>query len=173
MKKAPIILTIIVLLAGLAFYLLTAFYAKKKSEEILEKFKDAKKEIAASFDSSRTKSEIDAVQNIYPISEMNTKIILLIDSLNNQLENMSSTSKIIISEKSESDLKRLLAYIQGVNKLKWNLVDSKIPDTIKYWSVGEKFTEEKWISLFFKDQPKEVVITYLKYLKNQTAANNY
>lgn len=51
------------------------------------------------------------------------------------------------------------------------MVDSAIPDTIKYWPASEKFSEQRWYADNFENQPKFAVITYLNYLRNQLLRN--
>ena len=156
------------------FYIWTAIIARKKSDEILSKFNEINNQIKSTNDSITQENGIGAFDTPFQIAYMNTEIILLIDSLKQHYEDMPATPELITPSKQlESDIKRLLKYIQQVNKFKWDMVDSQSPDTIKYWEPDEAFNQEKWFSYFFNKQPKEPSITYLNYLKNEAIKNNH
>jgi len=166
MKKYPIILIALVITIIAAFYLWTAREAKEKSDDLISKFKEVERSLDNSTDSIRSNKGVGAVEQLYPSSALKSKIILLIDSLKDNFENIQS-STIDLSNQLELDFKRLLHDLQQFNKFKWDMVDSQIPDTVRYWSGVDKFSEQKWLSTYFKNEPKEAIITYLNYLRNQ------
>jgi hypothetical protein len=171
MKKLYLISTI-ALLAIFVIYFWTAMSARKKSNEILAKFNEVNNEIKSANDSITPQQRISAAQKNLPVGMMNSQIILLIDSLREQYENSDIFREKKLAPQLERDIRRLLRYIREVNEFKWMAVDSRIPDTIKYWPNASPFNENEWLSSFFRGQPKEVTITYLNYLKNEAIANN-
>ena len=168
MKKYLIILIALIITIIAAFYWWTAREAKNKSADLITKFKEVESSLDKSIDSTRNNKGIGAVEQLYPSSALKSQIILLIDSLKENCENIKSSSTTIeISKHLELDFKRLLHDIQQFNKFKWVLVDSQMPDTVKYWSGIDKFSEQKWLSTYIKSESKEAIITYLNYLRNQ------
>ena len=165
MKRFTLVFVIVVAVIGGAFYIWSATAARKKSNDILSKFKEIDKQIKASNDSIGSQNEI---------AYKNHAIIPLIDSLITKYREMPDTDQPVIpSTQMQLDLKRLLNYIQDENKFRWNLVDSWFPDTISYWPGSKLFDEQKWLSDFLINQPKVVSITYLNYLRNQAVAKHY
>jgi uncharacterized protein YxeA len=168
MKKYSIILIALIITIIAAFYLWTAREAKNKSDDLISKFKEVERSLDNSTDSTPNNKGIGAIEQLYSSSALKSQIILLIDSLKENFENIKSPSTTTeLSKHLELDFKRLLHDIQQFNKFKWDMVDSKIPDTVKYWSGIDKFSEQKWLSTYFKTEPKEAIITYLNYLRNQ------
>jgi len=164
-----IIITAVLLLFG--FYILSAVIARKKQQELLAKFNEVNKELNVRRDSFGNEPKIADAQKNFPVEIMNRQIILLIDSLKAQYEAPDKSQQIAGGLKLREDIKRLLHYIQQVNKFKWDAVDSTTPDTIQYWLDATTFNEEKWLSTFFLNEPKELAITYLNYLRNQAISN--
>ena len=163
---------IIVILIALvaAFYLWSAISAKKKSDGLMSRFKEIDSSLIYSRDSTHNRK--GAVEKLYPISLMKSQIILLIDSLKENYEKIPESSKPIeISKQLQFDIVRLLQNVQQFNKFV-GYVDSRIPDTIKYWHGVGKFSELKWFSTYFKSAPKEASITYLNNLRNQVLTIN-
>jgi len=117
-----------------------------------------------------THNGVDAVEKTYPAGLLKSAIILYIDSLKENLE--SSSYSIGNSKRLEGDFKILLSDIQRFNKLRWEMVDSKIPDTITYWPGSDKFSEEQWIKTYVRDEPNVAINTYLSYLRNQLLSVN-
>ena len=168
MKKYSIILISLVIIIIAAFYFWTAREAKTKSDDLISKFKEVEHSLDNSTDSIRSNKGVGAVEQLYPSAQLKSQIILLIDSLKDKFENIQSSSTTIdLSSQLELDFKRLLHDIQLFNNFKRDMVDSQIPDTVKYWSGLDKFSERKWLSTYIKNEPKEAIITYLNYLRNQ------
>jgi hypothetical protein len=173
MKKYSIGLIILLISIIAGFYLWTAREAKKKSDDLLSRFEKVERSLSYASDSTPNSMGVGAVQQIYPISSLKSQIILLIDSLKENFEIISDSSKTTqISKRLHSDFKRLIQSIRELNKLKWDMVDSKIPDTINYWARSDEFSEKKWITTFDKTT-KEGIVTYLNHLRNETLSTNY
>ena len=173
MKKYSVIL-IVNLIAFIAIiYLWSAILAKKKSDDLRSKFKEIDSSLIFHSDSTHTQKGIGAVEKLYPISLMKSEIILLIDSLKENYERIPESSRQIETSKQlHLDIVRLLQNILQFNKLKWDMVDSRMPDTIKYCPGLDRFSEQKWFSTYFNNISKEASITYLNYLKNQIRTIN-
>ncbi|MEO6720069.1 MAG: hypothetical protein ABIN67_06870 [Ferruginibacter sp.] len=167
MKRNFIVLIFILVAFTTAFFLWTARSAKKKSDDLMSKFKEIDRGIGTSKDSAHNSKGIVAVEEFYPISVLKSETILLIDSLKENYENIVEPSKsIAISKYLRPDFKRLLNNIQQINKLKWDLVDSKTPDTVAYWTRSDKFSEKKWL-ITFESSSKEEIFIYLNYLRSE------
>jgi len=163
MKKHSIILATV----AAAFYFWTARETKNKSDSLLSRFKEVDSSLSVSTDSINNSNGVGSVQQVYLISQLKSQIILLIDSLKESYQKIEETSSsTTISKTLKSDTIRLLKNIQEFNKTKWNIVDSQIPDTIKYWARSDKFSEEKWHFTFESSQQQEILI-YLNYLRDR------
>jgi hypothetical protein len=171
MKKTPILITTLVVVIVSSFYIWTALLARKKSDDIMSKFKETEESFRKSEASGQdTHDGIGAVDKIYPAALLKSEIIQLIDSLK---ENLDSSSRPIHNSKQlEGNFKILLRNIQTFNRLRWRMADSKIPDTITYWPSSDKFSEEDWIKTFVRGQPVVAIQTYLTYVKNQLLSVN-
>jgi hypothetical protein len=172
MKRTFLLSGVVLLVVVLLLYFWMGLSARKKSNEALAKFNAINNDLKSANDSMTPQERINAAQQNLPVGIMNSRIILLIDSLKGQYELADASHLPILPARLEQDIKRLLFYMQEVNKFKWNMVDSMVPDTINYWPTPGRFSEDKWLSTFFRKQPKELVITYLRYLKNEAIANN-
>lgn len=169
MKRVHLLFVISVLAAAVFLFLYSARSERKKREDILEKFEEIDAQLNSTNDSLDSEKGIGAIQGNLSIVLMNNEIILLIDSLREKFESKPGETSL---SQLKPDIMRLLVYIQEANKLKRDMVDSRIPDTIKYWTSTADFNQEKWYSMYFK-QSNEVAITYLNYQKNEAIANNY
>ena len=173
MKKHSVILIVILIAVVATFYLWSAIIARKKSDDLMSKFKEIDRSLTFSSDSAHSQEGIGAVEKLYPISLMQSEIILLIDSLKENYERIPNSSRQIeTSKRLQPDIVRLLQNIQQFNKLKWDMADSRIPDTINYRPGLDRFSEQKWFSTYFKNTPKEASITYLNYLRKQVLTIN-
>ena len=133
MKKYSIALGVVIAVITAAFFYWTAKSAKKKSDSLLTKFKEVDSSLNASTDSTHNLKGVGAIQIVYPISELKSQVILLIDSLKENFGKMpGSPGSIDVPESMQSDLTRLLHNVQQLNKFMWDMADSRIPDTIKY-----------------------------------------
>lgn len=167
MKKSSIIFIIILGSIVIGFNLWTAMLARKKSNELLTRFKEVDSSLQASTDSAKKSTATDTSIQFYPIYLLKSQSILLIDSLKEKLENIPESSHPNeISTQTKIGFKRLLNNIQQINKWKWTMVDSKIPDTLRYWGRADKFSGEKWLSLFDSSTKDETMI-YLRHLRNE------
>jgi len=171
MKKIGVIIVIVLALTGGAFGIWSAVVAKKKSDDIVSKLKEVNEDLASYNDSIDVERTGASLAVNYPAIDLYNQIVLLIDSLKAQYAPMSDEPHRVKPPQSmERDIKRLAKYIQQVNKVEWDMVDSKIPDTISYWENPAAFNADKWYADFFRDQYKVQSITYLDYLKNQAVA---
>jgi hypothetical protein len=172
MKKHSILLYTLTIAIVAAFYLWSARKAETNSESSLSKFKELERNLEKSIDAKQSDTGIGDVKKFYPTSVLKSQIIFLIDSLKHAFEKIQSPSTIEQSKQSQLDLKRLLRYIQQFNRSKWDMVDSQLPDTIKYWQDADNFSDRKWLHTYFNDQSKETAITYLNHLRNQVLNAN-
>ncbi len=173
MKKLSVALIGILAVFLAASYLWTASLAKRKSDDIMSKFREINNHLASSGDTIMSENGHGAIQTTYQISSTKSQLILLIDSIEENYENMRPpVGSGKMPTQLRSDIKRLLRSVQQFNQLKWNFADSAIPDTIKYWSESGKFSEQKWFSTYFENAPKEAAITYLNDLRDQILATN-
>ena len=167
MNRKMFVLVIIVCLAGIAFFALSAIRARKKSDDILAKFKAINEDLSTYSDTTSRQSHGLTLSQVARYNQ----IVLLIDSLYDQYKPVSDDSeKVTPTVTMEQDTKRLLSYIQIANKWEWDIMDSAIPDTIKYWSNPKPFSTDRWYGEFFRNQYNVQVRTYLQYLKSQAIA---
>ena len=168
MKKYSIALIAFLLFLTIGFYLWTAILARKKSDDILAKFKEVNNSLSRRHDTIQKQIGVGGIEEMLQISSLKSGLILLIDSLKSDYENIPESSRLNLDKTElKANAMRLLRDVQQCNELRWAMVDSIIPDTIRYWSDMDRFSEERWYSTYFQNKPKEVVITYLNYLRNQ------
>ena len=171
MKYPAIILWILCILAGITVYFLSARVARKKSDEIVSKFREVDSSLQLITDSSNLQKGIESIQGTYMFSSLRSKMILLIDSLKEDYAMMPETIEPIhITKPMRATIGRLLNDIQEFNKMKWDMVDSAIPDTIQYGMDPNSFGLKEKFANNFDNVPKVVSITYLNYLRNQITA---
>ncbi len=171
MKKSLSFIVIFVIVVSTAFYIWTAKLAKKKSNDMLSRFKEIESSLGYYADSDRAR--IDAVEGVYPGTFMKLELTLLIDSLRESYEFRSQVFKDAQYIKDRRiKAGRLLLGIRKYNEWKKNMVDSQMPDTIRYNLDFGVFDEKKWMNYYFESAPREESITYLNFLKNQIIQNN-
>ncbi len=160
----------------IALYIFAAIAAKKKSDEIMSKFKDVNEELEKANQELSLENDKAAANlgSVFSVSSMNNEVILLIDSLKEAINQMPVAGGVVrLSPQIESNSQRLILKIQTLNKLKWDMPDSRIPDTIGYWTGKENFDMQKWYAMHFLKQKKNVILNYLDVLKDQAINNIY
>lgn len=158
MKRVYWVIIILVLTASAGFYLFSAISSMQKTKLLMGEFKEVDHKLLQANDTSRPQHTNSPKQE-YLISQFKSQLLFSIDSLKEYYQNSSEKK---IADKNSSIIPnclRLLGNIQQFNQLRWNMVDSSIPDTINFWPSSEKFSIQKWQSEFFQKNPKEVSIT--------------
>jgi hypothetical protein len=173
MKKISLAFLILLVTAAIAVVLWTATSERKKSDDIMSKFKEVEKSLEESQDTAHEVNGLGAVQKIYPIASLKSATVFLIDSLKEKYSNISRSAKQGEASKLlRPDVRRLLSNMQELNQLKKDVENINTTDTVKYWSASEKFSEDLWYKMFFESTSAPGVITYLNYLRNQVVAIN-
>jgi hypothetical protein len=157
-------LMLIIILTAAGFYIWSAREARKKSDDIMARFKEVDSSLN-NIESPGKKKGMEAIQENYLDATAKSELILLIDSIKDSFDNLPDSA--IIPSVPVSTTKRLLNGIQQLNRSRWNMMDSATPDTIVYSTGADKFSEAKWNAFYFHQQPKTVVLTYCNYLRNQ------
>lgn len=167
MKKYSIIISAILILIVSGFYLWSAKKASRTSENVLSQFNKVEHGLSDDVDSVQRSIGIGAFEKVHSSSMLETEILSLIDSLKeNAVINFDTSALVVMPESMQSDFKKLLARIRELNRYKWDIVDSHIPDTINYWIGTGAFSADKWL-LDLEGMKKEEIITYLNFLRSQ------